>query len=175
MKGYHGRFLEVDLNRRTTKDFPITEDFCKKYIGGAAMAAALIYDRVTPDLAALSPESPLVMATGPFTGSSIPMVSRYAVAGISPLTGYWGEATSGGVFPFRLKGSGWDGIIVTGRAESPVYLYLKDGKAEIRDASEIWGKDTYETPSLIRQETGDPKVIWEAHFAGIEMGYCHME
>jgi aldehyde:ferredoxin oxidoreductase len=158
MKGYHGRFLEVDLDRRTTRDFPITEDFCKKYIGGAAMAAALIYDRVSPDLEALSPESPLVMATGPFTGSPIPMVSRYAVAGISPLTGYWGEATSGGVFPFRLKGSGWDGIIVTGKAENPVYLYLKDGKAEIRDATKIWGKDTYETQQMIKDELADDQV-----------------
>ena len=108
MKGYHGRFLEVDLSSQTTKDFPLSEDFCKKYIGGATMAAALIFDRIDPDTDPLSPENPIVMATGPFTGSSIPMVSRYAVAGISPLTGFWGEATSGGVFPFRLKGSGWD-------------------------------------------------------------------
>ena len=86
MKGYHGRFLEVDLTGQTTRDHSITEDFCKKYIGGATMAAALIYDRVSPGLDPLSAENPMVMATGPFTGSSVPMVSRYAVAGISPLT-----------------------------------------------------------------------------------------
>ncbi len=63
MKGYHGRFLEIDLNTRTTKDLPLTEDFCKKYIGGATMAAALIYDRVSPDLDPLSPENPMVTAT----------------------------------------------------------------------------------------------------------------
>ena len=158
MKGYHGRFLEIDLNTRTTKDLPLTEDFCKKYIGGATMAAALIYERVSPDLDPLSPENPMVMATGPFTGSPIPMVSRYAVAGISPLTGFWGEATSGGVFPFRLKGSGWDGIIVSGKADNPVYLYLTGGKAEIRDAAGIWGKDTYETQQMIKDELGDDRV-----------------
>ncbi|MGD8291980.1 MAG: aldehyde ferredoxin oxidoreductase N-terminal domain-containing protein, partial [Desulfobacterales bacterium] len=106
MKGYHGRFLEIDLSRRATKDLPISEDFCRKYIGGATMAAAFIYDRVSSGLDPLSPENPMIMATGPFTGSPIPMVSRYAVAGISPLTGFWGEATSGGVFPSRLKGAG---------------------------------------------------------------------
>jgi aldehyde:ferredoxin oxidoreductase len=102
MKGYHGRFLEVDLTHRTTKNFPLSEDFCMQYIGGATMAAALIYDRVSAETKPLSPENPMVMATGPFTGSPIPMVSRYVVAGLSPLTGFWGEATSGGVFPFRL-------------------------------------------------------------------------
>jgi aldehyde:ferredoxin oxidoreductase len=158
MKGYHGRFLDIDLNTRTTKDLPITEDFCKKYIGGATMAAALIYDRLSPEVDPLSPENPMVMASGPFTGSPIPMVSRYAVAGISPLTGFWGEATSGGVFPFRLKGSGWDGIIVTGKADHPVYLYLKGGKAEIRDAAGIWDKDTYETQQRIKDELGDDQV-----------------
>ena len=158
MKGYHGRFLEVDLSNRNTKDLPLTEDFCKNYIGGATMAAAFVYDRVSSDTEPLSPENPLVMATGPFTGSPIPMVSRYAVCGISPLTGFWGEATSGGAFPFHLKGSGWDGIIITGRAEDPVYLYLKDGKAEIRDASNLWGKDSYETQKLIKGDLGDDKI-----------------
>ena len=158
MKGYHGRFLEVDLSSQTTKDFPLSEDFCKKYIGGATMAAAIIFDRIKPGTDPLAPENPIVMATGPFTGSSIPMVSRYAVAGISPLTGFWGEATSGGVFPFRLKGSGWDGLIISGKANTPVYLYLDDGKAEIRDASDIWGQDTYSTQKMVKETVGSNAV-----------------
>ena len=158
MKGYHGRFLEVDLSSQTTKDFPLSEDFCKKYIGGATMAAALIFDRIKPGTDPLSPENPIVMATGPFTGSSIPMVSRYAVAGISPLTGFWGEATSGGVFPFRLKGSGWDGLIISGKADTPVYLYLDGGKAEIRDATDIWGQDTYNTQKMVKETVGNNSV-----------------
>ena len=158
MKGYHGKFLEVDLTNKTTQDLPLSEDFCKAYIGGATMAAALVYDRVNPDIDPLAPENPMVMATGPFTGTPIPMVSRYAVAGISPLTGFWGEATSGGVFPFRLKGSGWDGIIVTGKADGPVYLYLKDGQAEIKDAAALWGKASYETQKIIKDELAGAKV-----------------
>ena len=107
MKGHHGKFLEVDLTNKTTSDLPLSEDFCKAYIGGATMAAALVYERVSPGTDPLAPDNPMVMATGPLTGTPIPMVSRYAVGGISPLTGFWGESTSGGVFPFRLKGSGW--------------------------------------------------------------------
>lgn len=155
MKGYHGRFLEVDLSSQTTRDFPLSEDFCQKYIGGATMAAAIVVERIDSDIDPLSPQNPLVMATGPFTGSGIPMVSRYAVAGISPLTGFWGESTSGGVFPLRLKGSGWDGLIISGQAEAPVYLYLDGGKAEIRDASTLWGQDTYSTQQAIKETLGN--------------------
>ncbi|MBW1788052.1 MAG: aldehyde ferredoxin oxidoreductase family protein [Deltaproteobacteria bacterium] len=122
------------------------------------MAAALIFDRVGPDTDPLSPENPLVMATGPFTGSALPMVSRYAVCGISPLTGYWGEATSGGTFPFRLKGAGYDGVIITGKADGPVYLALSEGGAEIRDASAIWGKDSYETQAAVKAELGGGRI-----------------
>jgi len=154
MYGYHGRFLDVDLSAGTTKDLPLSEEYLEKYIGGATLAAALVYERVSKDLDPLSPENSLVFSTGPFTGSSIPMVSRYAACGVSPLTGYWGEATSGGRFPVRLKGSGFDGVIITGRSEKPVYLHLENGEAEIRDASQLWGKDSYETQKLIKDELG---------------------
>ncbi len=158
MYGYHGRFLEVDLSAGTTTEIPLSEEILEKYIGGATLAAALVYERVSKGIDPLSPENPLVFSTGPFTGSSVPMVSRYAVCGISPLTGYWGESTSGGKFPVRLKGSGFDGLIVTGRSEKPVYLYLEKGKAEIRDASQLWGKDSYETQKLIKEELGDDNL-----------------
>jgi aldehyde:ferredoxin oxidoreductase len=168
MNGYHGRFLDVDLGAGTIQELPLSEDYLKKYMGGATLAAALVYDRVWKGLDPLSPESPLVFSTGPFTGSPIPMVSRYAACGISPLTGYWGEATSGGRFPFRLKGSGFDGIIISGRSEQPVYLYLKDGKAEIRDASQLWGKDSYQTQKHIKDELSDSDISVACIAAGGE-------
>lgn len=155
MNGYHGRFLKVDLQERKTEDLPLSEDDLRRYIGGATLAARLIYDYVKKGMDPLAPESPLVFAVGPLTGTSVPMVSRYAVAGISPLTGYWGEATSGGEFPFRLKGCGYDGILITGKADGPVYLYVDGGKAEIRDAKKLWGKDSYVTQELIRGELGE--------------------
>jgi aldehyde:ferredoxin oxidoreductase len=152
MKGYQGRFLTVDLNDNNTGEMPLSEDILKDFIGGATLAAKLISDYVREGMDPLDPESPFVFSTGPFTGTAIPMVSRYAISGISPLTGYWGEATSGGEFPFRLKGSGYDGIFITGRAKGPVYLFVNNGSAEIRDASHLWGKDIYETQRLIQEE-----------------------
>jgi aldehyde:ferredoxin oxidoreductase len=152
MNGYHGRFLRVDLSDLKIKDMPLLEDDLKKFIGGATLAAKLIYDHVEKDMDPLSPKNPLVFSAGPFTGTSAPMVSRYAVSGVSPLTGYWGEATSGGKFPFRLKGSGYDGIFITGRADRPVYLYIDNGSAQIKDASHLWGKDIYETQKIIKGE-----------------------
>ncbi len=158
MKGYHGRLLEVDLSTRKMTDLPLAEDFLKKYIGGAALAAALVYDRMGKGTEPLAPANPLVFAAGPFTGTPLPMVSRYAVGGISPLTGFWGEATSGGRFPFRLKGSGWDGLLVEGKADRPVYLYMKEGKSEIRNASHLWGKDIYQTQKAIKDELKDDSI-----------------
>lgn len=158
MKGYHGRLLEIDLSTRRMTDWPLSEDFLEKYIGGATLAAALVYDRLGKGTDPLAPGNPLVFATGPFTATMLPMVSRYAVGGISPLTGFWGEATSGGRFPFRLKGAGWDGLLVKGRADRPVYLTLQDGKAEIREASHLWGKDSYQTQKAIREELKEESV-----------------
>jgi aldehyde:ferredoxin oxidoreductase len=158
MYGYHGRFLKVDLGTMKLEDLPLSEDLLKQYIGGATLAARLIYDHVEKGMDPLAPESPLVFATGPFTGTSIPMVSRYAVCGISPQTGYWGEATSGGVFPFRLKGAGYDGIFIIGKADKPVYLYIDKGAARIEDAAHLWGQDTYETQKSIKDAVGESSV-----------------
>ncbi len=155
MYGYQGKFLHLDLDQRQVAELPLAEGDLEDFIGGSALAAKLIYDRVEAGMDPLSPGNPLVFATGPLTGSPVPMVSRYAVCGISPLTGYWGEATSGGQFPFRLKGSGYDGILVSGKSDAPVYLRVKDGAAEIADASHLWGKDIYQTQQLVEAEMGD--------------------
>ncbi len=152
MFGYHGNFLEVNLSTKETRNLALKEEDLKNFIGGASLAARLIYDRVKGGMDPLGADSPLVFAVGPFTGSTIPMVSRYAVCGISPQTGIWGESTSGGVFPFRLKASGFDGILVTGKSDRPVYLYIKDGAAEIKDASHLWGKDIYQTQKMLKAE-----------------------
>jgi len=153
MNGYFGKFLKVDLTNKTTEDLPISDGDLKHYVGGSTLAAKIIYDYVKPGMDPLAPGSPLVFAAGPFIGSNIPMVSRAAVCGITP-SGFWGEATTGGTFPFRLKGIGYDGILITGRAAAPVYLFVKEGKAEIKDAAHLWGRDTYETQELIDEEVG---------------------
>ena len=158
MKGYHGKFLEVNLNNLKTQEIPLSEDDLKNFIGGSALAAKLIYNHIEDVIDPLGPNNPLVFSTGPFTGTSIPMVSRYTVSGISPLTGYWGEASSGGIFPFLLKGCGYDGIFIIGKADRPIYLYINNGVAEIKNASHLWGKNCYETQKLIKDEL-EQKVI----------------
>ena len=153
MKGYFGKFLKIDLDSRQTEEVPIPKDDRQKYIGGSTLAAKLIYDYVHPDMDPLSPENPIVFATGPFTGSNVPMVSRAAICGISPGTGLWGEATTGGKFPVRLKGTGYDGIIIIGKAKNPVYVHIDENSVGIREASHLWGQDIYETQKKIKQET----------------------
>ncbi len=153
MKGYFGAFLKVDLTDGTIEELPISDYDLKHYVGGSTLAAKIIYDYVKPEMDPMAPENPLVFAAGPFIGSNIPMVSRSAVCGIAP-NGLWGEATTGGTFPFRLKGTGYDGILITGRAEAPVSLFIQEGAAEIRDAVHLWGKDAYETQELINTEVG---------------------
>ena len=150
MKGYFGKFLKIDLTNGQTEEIPVSDEDQKKYVGGSTLAAKVIYDYVKSGMDPFSPENPIVFATGPFTGSNVPMVSRAAICGISPGTGLWGEATTGGKFPMRLKGTGYDGILITGKAEKPVYVYVKEGVAEINDATHLWGKaDSYETQEKI--------------------------
>ncbi|MBS3759520.1 MAG: hypothetical protein KGY61_12750, partial [Desulfobacterales bacterium] len=161
MKGYFGKFLKVDLSTQKTEDLPVSEADRAAYIGGATLGARIIYDYAKPGTDPLSPDNPLIFATGPFTGSNVPMVSRAVVCGISPGTGLWGEATTGGQFPRRMKATGYDGILITGRAASPVYLSVTEDGVEIRKADHLWGNgdDIYETQRKIKAETGGQTAI----------------
>lgn len=155
MFGYHGSFLSVNLSTGETRDLPIGEAYARDFIGGAGLSARLMFEHINTGIDPLGPDNPLVFAVGPFVGTSIPMVSRSSVCGVSPQTGYWGEATTGGVFPFRLKAAGYDGIFITGKSDRPAYVYINDGTADIRDASHLWGKDSYETQEVLRSEIGE--------------------
>jgi len=173
MFGYHGKLLQVDLSKGETSTVGLKEDDLKKFIGGTALAARFIYDKLEPGMDPFSPGCPLIFAAGAFQGTTIPMVSRSAVCTISPLTGYWGEATTGGVFPSRLRSTGFDAIFITGKAARPVYLYVRDGKAEIKDASHVWGKDIYETQKILKEELKDAEVSISAiGLAGENMVKC---
>jgi len=158
MFGYHGNFLHVNLNTKKTKTLTLKEEDLKNFIGGCGLAAKLAYNLIGPDTDPLGPDNPLIFATGPFQGTTIPSASRYAVCAKSPLTGIWGEATSGGFFPFQLKFSGFDGVIIMGKSKEAVYLYINDGVAEIRNASHLWGKDTYETQETLKKDLGETKA-----------------
>nr|MDO8085486.1 aldehyde ferredoxin oxidoreductase family protein [Candidatus Sigynarchaeum springense] len=164
VKGYNGKVACFDLSAGTITIKDLDPVIAEKYIGGAGLAAKLIWDLLSDDdydvlkKDPLSGVNPLVFATGPLTGSTAPSSSRYAVCGISPLTGIWGEATSGGQFPAVLKRCGFDAIVVTGKATKPVYIFAANGKAEIKEAGNIWGKNTYETMDAIKKDLADETI-----------------
>lgn len=129
----------------------------RSFLGGASLGARLLYAEVDPVAGGLSPASPLVLLTGPLTGTAGPAVGRAVFCGRSPTTGLWAESHIGGFLGPALRANGVDGLWITGQADEPVYLSLRDGALEVRPAGSLWGKaDTYETQSRIREELGDP-------------------
>ncbi len=152
MMGFHGKVLEVDLKNSNVREIEIKKELIRKFVGGCGLGAALLYNKISANIPPLSPESPIAFLTGMFTGLT-PFSGRHAVVGRSPLTNLWGESTSGGFFGVAIKKAGIDGIIITGKAEKPVYLYIANGKVEFRNAKELWGKSTSETIEIINKET----------------------
>jgi aldehyde:ferredoxin oxidoreductase len=158
MKGYMGKLLHVDLTRGTLEDGSIDERHAQRYLGGSGLGARLIYDMLGPDTNPLGPENPLLFLTGPLVGTSAPACGRHAVCARSPQTGLWGESSSGGFFGAEMRFAGYDGILVTGRSETPVFLTIVRGRPSLRPAEYLWGQDTYATQSLIREELGEPRA-----------------
>ncbi len=151
-----GRLLSVDLSLGALHDRQIDPHFARDYVGGSGLAARLLWERLTPDLDPLGPDNPLLFLSGPLTGTAGPADGRFVVCAKSPATRLWGEANCGGFWGPELRFAGYDGVLVTGRASAPVYLWIHDGKAELRDASHLWGQaDTYQTQQRIREEVGD--------------------
>ncbi|MEK6575897.1 MAG: aldehyde ferredoxin oxidoreductase N-terminal domain-containing protein, partial [Chloroflexota bacterium] len=155
MNGYLGKLLTVDLTTGRIGEEAIPESDLRDFVGGAALGARLLYRQLTPSLDPLGPDNPLLFITGPLTGSAGPAVGRYTVCAKSPATGLWAESNCGGFVGPEIRFAGYDGILFTGQASSPVYLWLKDGKAELRDAARLWGRDTYETQTAIKKEVGE--------------------
>ena len=149
-----GKVLFMDLSKGELKDKALGEEFCRDFIGGYGIGARIIYSRQKAGVDPLGPENILGLVTGPLTGTPVTMGCRYVAVGKSPLTGGWGDANSGGDFGPRLKFAGYDGIFFTGISEKPVYLFIDNGKAELRDASHLWGEDTYETEDKLKAELG---------------------
>ncbi|NPV60582.1 MAG: aldehyde ferredoxin oxidoreductase family protein [Actinobacteria bacterium] len=156
--GNWGKVLRVDLTSGKIWEEEIPEKDYRDFLGGSGLAAKWFFDHEGWKADPLSPENPLMIMNGPLSGTSLPGVSRLEICARSPLTGIWGEASMGGHFSPQLKRTGYDGIIVTGASDKPVYLYVTDEKAEIRDASHLWGKDNYETEELLKEEAGDKRA-----------------
>lgn len=155
---YNGKILHVDLtNLKTWVETP-PESFYRKYGGGSAMGMYYILKEMPKGVDPLSPQNLLTLFVGVPTGLSISGQSRMVANARSPLTGAIGDAQCGGFFPAEMKFAGYDGIVLRGRAPKPVYLWIKDGSVEIRDAAHLWGMTTGEAEDALKQELGDPKA-----------------
>jgi aldehyde:ferredoxin oxidoreductase len=146
-----GRALFVDLTSGEVTTREIPDEWFKDYVGGEGVAVRLFYDLVDPDLDAFDPGQPLIFATGPLTGTAAPTSGRYNVVFRSPATGTLGLSNCGGKLAPQIKRAGWDLIVITGRAEKPVYVSILDDDVEIRDGADLWGKGVGETEDLIQK------------------------
>lgn len=156
--GYTGKMLFVDLTKGTTNEKELTEEMARQFIGGYGIGARMLYNIMKPGVDPLGPDNVLGFVTGPLTGTGAFFSGRYTVVCKSPVTGGWNDANSGGYFGPELKKAGFDAIFISGVASKPVYLWVNDGKAEIRDARKLWGKDCSETLEALIQETGEKKL-----------------
>ena len=156
--GYTGNILHVDLSSKKHWIENPPEAFYRTYWGGRALAFYYMLHQMKTHTDPLSPDNLLIFAPGVLTGTPAPAIPRYTVCAKSPLTGAEGEAEAGGWWGPELKKTGFDAIVIKGSSSTPVYLYIKDGKAEIKDATHLWGKDTGETQKIIKDELVDDKV-----------------
>ena len=162
--GYNGKIAHVNLTDQTVEVKDLDAQIAKNYLGGTGLSAKITHDLLSKDgydtlkKDPFSEINPLIFATGPVTGTLRPSSGRYSVTAISPLTGIWAEGTSGGYFCISLRNSGFDAIVLTGKATTPIYLYIHDQTIEFKDASGIWGKNTYDAQSFLKKELNNEKV-----------------
>jgi len=156
--GYHGKILHVDLTKGKFHVEEPGEAFYRKYLGGSALAMHYLLKDMPPRVDPLGPDNILVIALSVVTGVGISGQSRLNVAAKSPLTGTIGDSQGGGFFPAELKFAGFDALVIKGKSLKPVYLWIKDGQYELRDASHLWGSITGEVEGVIREELDDSKI-----------------
>ena len=156
--GFMNKVLFVDLTSGSIKEESLPEKLYREFIGGQGLGVRVLYERMKPKADPLGPDNMLGFLAGLLIGTGARMSGRFQVVGKSPLTGGWGDASGGGRFAPELKATGYDAVFFTGISPKPVYLFLYDGKAELRDASDLWGKETYQTEEMLRKELGDRLV-----------------
>jgi aldehyde:ferredoxin oxidoreductase len=160
-----GRILEVDLSDGKISGRQVKEEIIKKFLGGSGLAAKILYDEADLSLDPFDPKNPLIFMAGLLTGTPIPGMVKLSVCSKSPLTEIWGESTVGGHWPPEFRATGYSGIIITGRADSPVYLWITESKAEVKSAEKVWGLDTFQTDDELSGQTDE-----KARVAAIGMG-----
>ena len=176
---YGGHILKVNLTSGEVKVEETPDSLIREFIGGKGFGAKFLYDLVGGEVDPLSPENLLIIAGGPAAGTRIPLTSRVVFSFRSPLTNGYAESTMGGYFAPWLKWAGYDAILVWGRSEKPVYLYVDENGGEIRDAGYLWGKYTREVEETLRKELGGKSAVLEIGPAGENLvrfaSVCHSE
>ncbi len=153
--GFWGKILEVDLTSKTWRDMEIKENLYKRFLGGSGLGGALLHSLFDYKKPAMSEENPLMFMPGLLLGAPAPSAAKTVIVGKSPLTNIWGESVVGGSFGPEIKRAGYDGVIVKGKAETPVVIYIEDQQVKFIDASYVWGKDVYETEKTLRGKTDE--------------------
>ncbi|MDH5451343.1 MAG: aldehyde ferredoxin oxidoreductase, partial [Candidatus Bathyarchaeota archaeon] len=158
MFGWAGKNLRVDLSKRKVVKEPLNKELVHRFIGGRGINSKTLFDELEPGINPYSPDNKLIFGTGPLAGTFAPASARWTVTTKSPLTGILGDAHAGGHWAAELKFAGYDHIVLQGKAKKPVYLSIDDCDIELRDASEIWGEDTWKTQRFIKEDLGDPNI-----------------
>ncbi|HEY7650404.1 MAG TPA: aldehyde ferredoxin oxidoreductase family protein [Methylomirabilota bacterium] len=160
MHGYGGRILFVDLTRASTRVVPLDGGTARRFLGGNGLAAHLLWEQMPAGVDAFDPANVVVFGVGPITDTTVPGNSRACVATKSPLTGLFFDSTFGGRFPATLKRTGFDAVVISGRATAPAYLLVTETGAELKSAAHLWGRDTRDTVrALVEAEGSDADAI----------------
>jgi aldehyde:ferredoxin oxidoreductase len=158
MPGYMNRILRVNLTEGTFEEESLSEELVLNYIGGRGFGIKLLYDNLPPDCDPLGADNEIIFLAGPLAGTKAQSVSRFKIFFKSPLTGGYFMSSGGGFFAPELKFAGYDAVVISGKSEKPVYLWINDGKPQLKSAAYLWGLDCDDTHTLIREELHNPKV-----------------
>jgi aldehyde:ferredoxin oxidoreductase len=152
---YMDKVLRINLTTGKSTTEPLKKEWAGEYLGGKGLSIKYLYEELKPGVDPLSAENKLILMTGPITGTLVPNSGKLAIAAKSPATGTILDCSIGGHFAPELKFAGYDAVIIEGKSDKPVYLYIEDDKVELRNADKLWGKGAHETEHLLYEELGD--------------------
>ncbi|MGB5822822.1 MAG: aldehyde ferredoxin oxidoreductase family protein [Proteocatella sp.] len=158
MYGYWQKLLRINLTDKTYSTDSIDEKTLELLLGGAALGAKILLDEVPPKVNPLSPENKIIFAIGFMQAVNFPGNAKWSVVTKGPLTGSFLDSAGTGAWAPQLKKAGYDALVIEGKADKPVYIYINDANVEFKDASHLWGKDTVETSEIIKSELGDRRI-----------------
>ena len=159
MNGWIGTILRINVATRSIRKENLDPAIAQKYMGGRGLGTYIMSREVSPVVDPLDPDNKLIFAAGPLSGTNAPSSSHWNIVTKGPLTGTIAASSSGGMFGAMLKYAGYDALVVEGKAEKPIYIWIKDDNVEIRDASQLWGKPTPETTEMIRALTDEEASV----------------